>query len=142
MDTHVVVCFLTFGHEQAGFWISLSVLVLLLIFGLLYGPRQIVANGETVTVKTYVRNVLSIPVSEIESIELFQPTMGAYRLFASGGYLGYWGLFREGDIGRYVAYYGRSSDCFLIRMKDGRQYVLGCEKPDEMVKYISAVKPH
>lgn len=74
----------------------------------------------------------------VESVELFQPTMGAIRIFGSGGYMGYWGIFRESDIGRYVAYYGKASDCFLVRMKNGDKYVLGCEHPRLMVNYISS----
>ena len=74
----------------------------------------------------------------VESVELFQPTMGAIRIFGSGGYMGYWGIFRESDIGRYVAYYGKASDCFLVRMKNGDKYVLGCENPRPMVNDISS----
>lgn len=121
-------------HEP-GFWILLGVLVLLLIAGLLWGPVRISSNQEEVVVKTYLRKK-RLPVSNIESVELFQPTMGAYRLCGSGGYFGYWGLFREGDIGKYMAYYGKASDCFLIRMKDGGLYVLGCMNPEKMVENI------
>ena len=52
--------------------------------------------------------------------------------------MGYWGLFREGDVGRYMAYYGKASDCFMIRMKNGDKYVLGCKNPGEMVEYIKS----
>ena len=74
----------------------------------------------------------------VESVELFMPTMGAIRIFASGGFMGYWGIFREGDIGRYYGFYGKASDCFLVRMKNGDKYVLGCENPKIMVDYINA----
>lgn len=73
---------------------------------------------------------------DIDNVELFQPTMGAIRIFASGGFMGYWGMFREGDIGRYYAFYGKASDCFLIRMKNGDKYVLGCDNPSHMVAFI------
>ena len=122
-------------NEKPGFWILLCFLALLLIFGLLYGPIRIVSTPDFVTVKSGLLSQ-KIPMCDIENVQLFQPTMGAYRLFASGGYFGYWGVFREGDIGRYVAYYGKASDCFLIRMKNGGNYVLGCENPSEMVSYI------
>ncbi|MBE6230681.1 MAG: hypothetical protein E7119_08940 [Bacteroidales bacterium] len=35
--------------------------------------------------------------------------------------------FHEHDSGKYFAYYGRSSDCFLVELKDGRKYLLGCK---------------
>lgn len=74
----------------------------------------------------------------VKSAELFQPTMGSIRICASGGYMGYWGIFREGDIGQYTAFYGKASDCFLIRLKNGDKYVLGCEAPASMVDYIKS----
>lgn len=80
--------------------------------------------------------VRRINLENIVSIEQFQPTLGAIRICGSGGFMGYWGIFKEGDIGRYYAFYGKSSDCFLIRMKNGDKYVLGCEKPEDTVNYI------
>lgn len=77
-------------------------------------------------------------MSEVESVELFQPTMGAIRICGSGGFMGYWGIFREGDIGNYIAFYGKASDCFLVRLKNGSKYVLGCNQPDKMVDYINS----
>lgn len=127
-------CILTFG-KGPGFWIFLGVLAFLIILGLLYAPVSIISTPDKVTIKT-VLNKRSIPINEIENVELFQPTMGAYRLCASGGYFGYWGLFREGDIGKYFAFYGKASDCFLITMKKGDKYVLGCINPGETVDYI------
>lgn len=130
-------CVYTF-NETAGFWFVFSIFVVLLLLGLLFGPVQIVADNDYITVKSILRK-RRIPVCDIESVELFQPTMGAIRLCASGGYFGYWGLFREGDVGRYEAYYGKASDCFLIKMKNGSKYVLGCQNPSEMVDKIQTL---
>lgn len=132
----IIGCVLTFNKAQ-GFYIILSVLILLNVMALLYGPVAVESDSKYVTVKTMLRKH-RIPIRNVESVELFQPTMGAYRLFASGGFFGYWGLFREGDIGRYAAYYGKASDCFLIRMKNGDKYVLGCADPSRMVSYIQS----
>lgn len=131
------ICILTF-NETPAFLMVLGILVLLLVFGLIYGPVYITANPDYVSVRSVLKT-RKIPVADIESVELFQPTMGAYRLFASGGYFGYWGLFREGDIGKYYAYYGKASDCFLLRMKNGDKYVLGCTNPSSMTAYINSL---
>ncbi len=81
-----------------------------------------------------------ISLRDIERFELFQPTMGAIRIFASGGFMGYWGVFRESDIGRYYGFYGKVSDCFLVKMKIGDKYVLGCDNPQKIVDYIESQK--
>ncbi|WP_353738430.1 PH domain-containing protein [Paramuribaculum intestinale] len=56
-----------------------------------------------------------ISVRDIECVELFQPTMGAIRIFASGGFMGYWGVFRESDIGRYYVFLARLRIAFLSK---------------------------
>lgn len=119
------------------FFIVFTVLLILLVFGVFYAPMRIEVDGKNVTVRHIVKKH-SIPMDKIVSIEPFQPTMGAKRICGSSGFMGYWGIFREGDIGRYMAYHGKSSDCFLIKMKNGDKYVLGCENPDEMVNYIKS----
>lgn len=122
--------------EEKGF-IGLLILFVMLICGGLYGPVAISVDDNNVTIKSLFWNK-RLCISQIASIELFQPTMGSIRIFGSGGFMGYWGIFREGDIGRYAAYYGKASDCFLIRMKNGDKYVLGCENPEEMTNYINS----
>lgn len=123
-------------HKQhLGGYILIALLLILITFTLTYAPLYISTDSEYVKVKSVFRT-FKIPVNDIESITLFQPTMGALRICASVGYMGYWGLFREGDVGNYIAFYGKSSDCFLIRLRNGDKYVLGCFNPPKMVEYI------
>lgn len=125
----------TYGTSK--FYILLTVLLLLVIFGCLYAPLGIEADENNITVKGILKN-RRIPIGDIDFIVPFQPTIGAIRICGSGGFMGYWGIFREGDVGRYMAWYGRSSDCFFIRMKNGDKYVLGCEQPEKMMEYIKS----
>lgn len=130
----VAGCIVTYPEKPA-FIVTLAVLALMVISSLLYAPLSIEADQKKITVRSAMRSQ-HIPMRNVTEAKLFQPTMGAIRLFASGGYMGYWGIFREGDIGRYMAYYGKASDCFLIRLKNGDKYVLGCKDPSAMVGYI------
>ena len=131
----VAVSYFLWNHEDKGI-ISALILFFMLISGWLYGPVTITADEKSVTIKSVLRKQ-RLDISKIESVELFQPTIGSIRIFASGGYMGYWGVYR-GYIGRYIAYYGKASDCFLINMKNGGKYVLGCENPEEMVNFINS----
>lgn len=115
----------------------LVIYLILLVSSLFYGASYIKADNNNIIMGSILK-CRKIPMQNLESIELFQPTMGAIRIFASGGFMGYWGIFREGDIGRYYAFYGKASDCFLVRMKNGDKYVLGCDNPDKMVDYINS----
>lgn len=129
-------CFITL-KEKAFFYLFLSLYLTLFILTLLYGTAYIKATSKYVVLGSILKS-RKISIENIEHIELFQPTMGAVNVCASGGFMGYWGIFREGDVGRYYAFYGKSSDCFFIRMKNGDKYVLGCKNPELMVEYIKS----
>ena len=131
----VAVSYFLWNHEDKGI-IGAVILFFMLISGWLYGPVTIAADEKSVTIKSALRKQ-RLDISNIKSVELFQPTMVSIRIFGSGGYMGYWGVYR-GYIGRYIAYYGKSSDCFLIIMKNDDKYVLGCENPEEMVNFINS----
>ena len=131
----VAVSYFLWNHEDKGI-IGVVILFFMLISGWLYGPVTIAADEKSVTIKSILRKQ-QLDISNIKSVELYQPTMGSIRVFGSGGYMGYWGVYR-GYIGRYIAYYGKASDCFLISMKNGDKYVLGCENTEEMVNFINS----
>ena len=115
-----------------------AVLVLLCALALFYMPLSVSVDDEYLCVNRSLR-VKRIPISEISSITLMQPTMAERRIMGSGGWFGYWGWFRESSIGKYFAYYGKASDCFLVKLKNGCQYVLGCENPDDIVSRVSSI---
>ena len=140
--TGVILCGLIVGsiiyfvmREPLGGIILIVVTVGLLLFGALFAPIYVEVDSKYASVKSLLKKK-RFRLDEIKSVELFQPTMGAIRIFASGGFMGYWGLFKEGDVGNYQAFFGKSSDCFMIRMKNGDKYVLGCRDPKMMVNEI------
>lgn len=136
----VIGCFATV-HEKLPFAILLGVFILLLFFALFYGVSYIQADSEYI-IKGSLLKKSRILMRDVASVELFQPTLGAIRIYGSGGFFGYWGIFREGDIGRYSAFYGKASDCFLVSMKNGDKYVLGCQNPSEMMAFIKSSVPN
>lgn len=131
-----VACIATVKEEPAFFSLLASYLVLI-VSALFWGAAYIKADSDYIFLGSLLR-VKKIPMGDVENVELFQPTMGAIRVCGSGGFMGYWGIFRESDIGKYYGFYGKASDCFLVRLKNGNKYVLGCNKPDKMVDYIKS----
>ncbi len=123
----------TYGSNK--FIITCALVIIALTGSMIYAPISIRANDKVVEVVSPFK-AHTIPMSRIVSVERFNPTMGAKRILGSGGFMGYWGIFREGDVGRYTAYYGKASDCFMLRLDNGDQYVLGCRRSDEMIEYI------
>lgn len=113
-----------------------SPLVALSFCALIYMPLSISVNSNELSINRSLK-VKTIPLSDIRTVELCPPTLAERRICGSGGFFGYWGWFKEKDLGKYFAYYGKSSDCFLVRLKDGRQYMLGCENPQTIVSYLN-----
>jgi hypothetical protein len=135
----IFAMYLTYGTYK--FVVLGVIIILLLCFCMFYAPLYISANDEAVSVFSPFK-VHTIPMQRIVSVERFQPKARSIRLFGSGGFMGYWGIFRDGNIGLYTAYYGKSSDCFLLRLDNGDKYVLGCKNADSMVAYIKEQLGH
>lgn len=111
-------------------------IAILHIVCLYYMPLSIAADEHSIYINRSLK-VKRISIAEVKSVRLCPPTMGAIRVCGSGGYLGYWGVFKERDLGKYFAYYGKASDCFLIELSDGYKYMLGCKNAPEMVEFIA-----
>ena len=130
----VLACEKTYG-ELVPFCIVLALCLMLIVPALFYAPLSVRANERCIIISSLLKKH-HISLNDIVRVEPFTPTMGARRLFGSGGFFGYWGIFKEGDVGRYAAYFGKASDCFLVRMKNGDKYVIGCAGSPGMVNFI------
>lgn len=133
---YTVICFATYGTE--GFPILLAIFLLLIVPALFYAPLSVSVSEKEICVHSLLKRH-AIPMRRVVNVERFMPTMGALRIFASGGFMGYWGIFKEGDVGRYMAYYGKSSDCFMVRLDNGDKYVIGCKNPDAVIARIKSL---
>ncbi len=110
-------------------------IVLLFLSTLCFMPLSISLDDESLNINRPLK-IKSILLTEIADVRLCAPTMGAKRICGSGGWFGWYGWFSEKDLGKYFAYYGKASDCFLVTLKNGRKYMLGCKDAPEMVKAI------
>lgn len=118
-------------------YLLFCVMLTLGILALWYMPLSISVDSKFLRIRRSLRTK-NIPLSEIETVVIFQPSMAEKRIFASGGWFGYWGWFSEKEVGKYFGYYGKASDCFLITLHNGQKYLLGCENPQSIVAAIKA----
>lgn len=119
------------------FLILVVITVGLLLAGLYYCPVSVEAANDRLIIHRIVKSK-SFTYDSISSVDRCYPAGGGIRLCGSGGFMGYWGWFRDSAIGTYFGYYGDRDNCILIRLKSGRQYVTGCINPDTMIEYISS----
>ncbi len=124
-------------REEPNFFSLLAIFIILYVSGLFFGVAYLKTDNRYIVLGSLLRSK-KLPMCDVKTVELFQPDAGAIRICASGGFMGYWGIFREKGIGKYYGFFGKSSDCFLVTMKNGKKYVLGCNQPDKMVEYITS----
>lgn len=123
-------------HQQwAGVYILAAATTAICIAALIYAPKAISISDSTLTIHRAISN-RTIPLSEIASVGPVPPIMVNRRLLASGGIFGYWGWMKEDNLGVYFASYGRSSDRFLITLRDGRHYIFGCADAPEIITQV------
>ncbi len=125
---------LNLGHDIIAYFAG-GTLIVLCGVSLFFTPQSVIVEDGCVNVNTFLR-AKSIPLRDIAGVALCPPSLTERRILGSGGWFGYWGWFREPSIGKYFAYYGKASDCFLVRLKNGKLYMLGCVDPESMVEYI------
>ena len=132
----VLLACLYYCRDNWGIYLISASLILLCATALLYMPMSISVDDANLNINRLLR-IKSIPLKEIKSVKLCPPTMAEKRICGSGGWFGYWGWFSEPSIGKYFAYYGKASDCFLIELKNEKKYLLGCADAPDMVKFIA-----
>ena len=126
-----------FTKPEIWWQISWSVFVaILLIISLCYMPISIGADENAIYINRSLK-IKAIPMTDLKSVQLHTPSLKTIRVCGSGGFLGNWGWFSEHGVGKYFAYYGKRNDCFLVELKNGRKYMLGCKNAPEMVEYIA-----
>lgn len=109
-----------------------------ILSGLYYCPESIEADDSGVMLHRLLSKSKKFQYDTIQSVDTCYPSAGALRLCGSGGFFGYWGYFNDIMIGSYFGYYGSRDYCLFIKLRDGKQYVLGCENPTSMVEYIQS----
>lgn len=108
------------------------------IAGLYFCPTYIEADDSCITLHRLFSSPKVFPYDAIDTIDACYPSAWGLRLCASGGYFGYWGYFQDAVIGYYFGYYGNRNNCILLKMKDGKQLVLGCDDALKLVSYVNA----
>lgn len=132
----IFLCCLKIADNDIAVWLWGVAVAVLFLSALCYMPLSISLDNESLNISRPLK-IKSIPLTEIANVKLCAPTMGAKRICGSGGWFGWYGWFSEKDFGKYFAYYGKASDCFLVTLKNGKKYMLGCKDAPEMVNAIN-----
>lgn len=125
-------------EAQILFCIILGVTTLV---GLYYCPQSAEVNQVGITLHRLMSKPKRFAAEDIISIETFYPSAGGLKLWGSGGFFGYYGYFHDIMIGTYFGYYGSRDHCFLIKLKNSKQYVIGCQDSVALVDFYKNLHP-
>lgn len=109
-----------------------------ILFGLYYCPISVEADTSGITLNRLMSKQKRFEYKDLKLVDTCIPSAGGIRLCGSGGFLGYWGYFNDIIYGNYFGYYGSRDHCFIIELKNGKKYILGCDDNVTLVKYIKS----
>lgn len=121
-------------HEKDSCILLSTILIVTTFAGLYYCPMSVTVEKDCLRLHRLLSGDKCFKISDIKEIDTCYPSAGGLRLCGSGGFFGYWGYFSDIMIGQYFGYYGDRSQCFYVKLKNGRQYVLSCENHTAIVK--------
>lgn len=114
-----------------GTWIYLLFLV-----GLYYCPKYVETNRFQVIIgRLFFKK--TIRIQDVESARPYQITMSFSNWLGSYGFFGYWGWYRNQELGKFFVSATNLKQLIVIRLKNGRTYVLSCLDAESMARQIN-----
>lgn len=115
-----------------------AVIVTYIIFGivaiwvLLTMPRYLLLDDKSIVITHPIGQsvILKSDIIEVRAIER-SDIRGSIRLFGSGGFFGWFGVFRNNKFGTYRLYCGQLENLYLVKTAT-RKYIISSSKPIEL----------
>ena len=114
--------------------------LVILISPALFIPLRMIVDEDSLSIWRPIGKV-EIPLEDIKSCSIIEDSRSFFdktiRTFGSGGMYGCLGHFRHDKYGKTRMFVTHTKQCFLIRMKDGRSFVVSSPKREEIVTFVS-----
>lgn len=115
-----------------------AVIVTYIIFGivavwvLLTMPRYLLLDDKSIVITHPIGQsvILKSDIIEVRAIER-SDIRGSIRLFGSGGFFGWFGIFRNNKFGTYRLYCGQLENLYLVKTTT-KKYIISSSKPIEL----------
>ena len=134
--TIVVVVILSLIALLAESWVIAALNLLLVALAFAYSPRGYKVHGNDVLVERLLHDVRIRGVRAARRVTRDELS-GSFRLFASGGLFGYFGLFRNAALGTTRWYVTDRGEAVLLRTAEGTQAIVS---PDEPALFLEKLK--
>lgn len=118
----------------------LEILSLTFLIGpALFMPLRLIVSEKSLRIWRPIGKV-EIQIADIESCSVIVDSRSIFdktiRSFGSGGAYGFLGRFRHDKYGKMRMFVTHTDQCFLIRTKDGKSFVISSPKRAEIVEFI------
>ena len=112
--------------------VTYFIYTLVAIWILLTMPRYLVIQNGLIIIthpigRTVIEKSQVVKIEAIDSSDL----RGSLKLFASGGFFGWFGIFRNSKFGTYHLYCGEVKNIYLI-VTTTKKYIISSQKPIEL----------
>ena len=119
-------------------FVPLAILGVVLGLSWAMAPRALVVDGGELRVERRAWRPLRVPLASVASAApLDRLGRGTLRVFGVGGFFGSYGLFSNGDLGRFRLYATRSGQAVIVR-RTGSELPLVLT-PDDVAGTIGAI---
>lgn len=118
--------------------ISAIVILTAILYVISIAPLSLSLNENDIT----INKIIGKKVIKIKDIsEVFPYSVKGYniRIFGSGGFFGYTGIFKEKHLGKYNSYVGDYSQSFILKLKSGRLYMISSEDRELVIQFIESI---
>ena len=112
--------------------VTYTVFGLLAIWVLLTMPRYLLVDDKSIVITHPIGQtvILKSEITEISAVER-SDIRGSIRLFGSGGFFGWFGIFRNSKLGTYRLYSGQLENLYLIKTST-KSYIISSSVPIEL----------
>ena len=115
-----------------------AVIVTYIIFGivaiwvLLTMPRYLLLDDKSIVITHPIGQsvILKSDIIEVRAVERSE-LLGSIRLFGSGGFFGWFGIFRNNKFGTYRLYCGQLENLYLVKTLT-KKYIISSSVPIEL----------
>ncbi len=117
------------AFKLSGLFLILIIVILLVAFA--FAPKELVIdNDKLILVRRVGKRV--IPLNRISAVSRHEAGKDI-RLFASGGYFGYYGYFTNAAYDKYEAFVGSLKQAFAMTLENGKVVVLSCADAQKII---------
>ena len=112
--------------------VTYTIFILLAIWVLLTMPRYLLVDDKSIVITHPIGQtvILKSDIIEVRAADRTE-LLGSIRLFGSGGFFGWFGIFHNSKLGVYRIYCGQLENLYLVKTLT-RKYIISSSVPIEL----------